>query len=116
MEVLGYVGPYVLEWLNMLVRWLHVITGIAWIGASFYFVWLDNALRAPAPGSELANKGVAGEQWAVHGGGFYNLQKYLVAPSQLPKGQHWLQWEAYSTWLSGCGLLKIESFFTAQGM
>src|SRR5437867_1203541 len=98
MEVLGYLQPYVLEWLNMLVRWLHVITGIAWIGASFYFVWLDNSLRPPAPGSELAAKGVSGELWAVHGGGFYNPQKYLVAPAQLPKDLHWFKWEAYSTW------------------
>jgi uncharacterized membrane protein len=116
MEVLGYLEPYVLEWLNMLVRWLHVITGIAWIGASFYFVWLDNSLRPPAPGSELANKGVAGELWAVHGGGFYNPQKYLVAPAQLPKELHWFKWEAYSTWLSGFALLTIVYYFNAQAM
>jgi uncharacterized membrane protein len=111
-----YLQPYVLEWLNMLVRWLHVITGIAWIGASFYFVWLDNSLRPPAPGSELANKGVAGELWAVHGGGFYNPQKYLVAPAQLPKELHWFKWEAYSTWLSGFALLTIVYYFNAQAM
>jgi uncharacterized membrane protein len=116
MEVLGYLVPYGLEWLNMLVRWLHVITGIAWIGASFYFVWLDNSLRAPAPGSELAEKGVAGELWAVHGGGFYNPQKYLVAPAQLPKELHWFKWEAYSTWLSGFALLFIVYYFNAQAM
>lgn len=75
MDGFGYLGPYALEWFNMLVRWLHIITGIAWIGASFYFVWLDNTIRPPAPGSELARKGVAGELWAVHGGGFYNPQK-----------------------------------------
>jgi uncharacterized membrane protein len=116
MEVLGYLQPYVLEWLNMLVRWLHVITGIAWIGASFYFVWLDNSLRPPAPGSELANKGVSGELWAVHGGGFYNPQKYMVAPAQLPKELHWFKWEAYSTWLSGFALLTIVYYFNAQAM
>ncbi|GAB3456195.1 urate hydroxylase PuuD [Massilia terrae] len=116
MEVFGYLVPYGLEWLNLLVRWLHIITGIAWIGASFYFVWLDNSLRAPAPGSELANKGVAGELWAVHGGGFYNPQKYLVAPAQLPKELHWFKWEAYSTWLSGVALLTIVYFFNAQAM
>src|SRR5438128_8470325 len=111
-----YLLPYGLEWMNLLVRWLHIITGIAWIGASFYFVWLDNSLRAPAPGSELAGKGVAGELWAVHGGGFYNPQKYLVAPSQLPKELHWFKWEAYSTWLSGFALLTIVYFFNAQAM
>jgi len=108
--------PYGLEWLNLLVRWLHVITGIAWIGASFYFVWLDNSIRPPAAGSELAKKGVAGELWAVHGGGFYNPQKYLVAPAELPKELHWFKWEAYSTWLSGFALLTIAYYFNAQAM
>ena len=116
MEVLGYLVPYGLEWMNLLVRWLHLITGIAWIGASFYFVWLDNSLRPPAPDSELAKKGVAGELWAVHGGGFYNPQKYLVAPSQLPRELHWFKWEAYSTWLSGFALLTIVYYFNAQAM
>ena len=112
----GYLVPYGLEWLNLVVRWLHVITGIAWIGASFYFVWLDNTIRPPAPGSELANKGVSGELWAVHGGGFYNPQKYLVAPAELPKELHWFKWEAYSTWLSGFALLTIVYYFNAQAM
>jgi uncharacterized membrane protein len=116
METFGYLVPYVLEWMNMLVRWLHVITGIAWIGASFYFVWLDNSLRPPAAGSDLANKGVAGELWAVHGGGFYNPQKYLVAPAALPDELHWFKWEAYSTWLSGFALLLIVYWFNAQAM
>jgi uncharacterized membrane protein len=116
MDVLGHLVPYGLEWLNLLVRWLHVITGIAWIGASFYFVWLDNNIRPPAPGSELAKKGVSGELWAVHGGGFYNPQKYLVAPAELPKGLHWFKWEAYSTWLSGFALLTIVYYFNAQAM
>jgi uncharacterized membrane protein len=113
---MDYLLPYGLEWMNMLVRWLHVITGIAWIGASFYFVWLDNSLRPPAPGSELAKKGVAGELWAVHGGGFYNPQKYLVAPAELPKELHWFKWEAYSTWLSGFALLTIVYYLNAQAM
>jgi uncharacterized membrane protein len=113
---MDYLIPYVLEWMNMLVRWLHVITGIAWIGASFYFVWLDNSLRPPAPGSDLANKGVAGELWAVHGGGFYNPQKYLVAPAELPAELHWFKWEAYSTWLSGFALLVIVYWLNAQAM
>jgi len=116
MEVFGYLIPYGLEWLNLLVRWLHIITGIAWIGASFYFVWLDNSIRPPAPGSDLARKGVMGELWAVHGGGFYNPQKYLVAPAELPKELHWFKWEAYSTWLSGFALLTIAYYFNAQAM
>jgi uncharacterized membrane protein len=116
MDLFGHLVPYGLEWLNLLVRWLHVITGIAWIGASFYFVWLDNNIRPPAPGSALANKGVSGELWAVHGGGFYNPQKYLVAPAELPKELHWFKWEAYSTWLSGFALLTIVYYFNAQAM
>jgi uncharacterized membrane protein len=116
MELFAYLIPYGLEWLNLIVRWLHVITGIAWIGASFYFVWLDNSIRPPAPGSELAKKGVSGELWAVHGGGFYNPQKYLVAPAELPKELHWFKWEAYSTWLSGFALLTIAYYFNAQAM
>ncbi len=116
MEVFGYLIPYALEWMNLIVRWLHLITGIAWIGASFYFVWLDNTIRPPAAGSELANKGVSGELWAVHGGGFYNPQKYLVAPRELPKELHWFKWEAYSTWLSGFALLTIVYYFNAQAM
>ena len=116
MDVFGYLAPYGLEWLNLLVRWLHIITGIAWIGASFYFVWLDNTIRPPVPGSELAQKGVAGELWAVHGGGFYNPQKYLVAPPELPKELHWFKWEAYSTWLSGFALLVIVYYLNAQAM
>jgi uncharacterized membrane protein len=116
MEVFGHLTPYLLEWLNLLVRWLHVITGIAWIGASFYFVWLDNTIRPPAPGSDLAKKGVSGELWAVHGGGFYNPQKYLVAPAELPTELHWFKWEAYSTWISGFALLTIVYYFNAQAM
>ncbi|MEO7497518.1 MAG: urate hydroxylase PuuD [Massilia sp.] len=116
MQAVDYLLPYGLEWLNLIVRWLHVITGIAWIGASFYFVWLDNSIRPPAAGSELAKKGVSGELWAVHGGGFYNPQKYLVAPAELPKELHWFKWEAYSTWLSGFALLTIVYYFNAQAM
>jgi len=113
---MDYLLPYGLEWMNLLVRWLHIITGIAWIGASFYFVWLDNSLRPPAAGGELAQKGVAGELWAVHGGGFYNPQKYMVAPAELPAELHWFKWEAYSTWLSGFALLTIVYYFNAQAM
>jgi len=107
---------YGLEWLNLLVRWLHLITGIAWIGASFYFVWLDNSIRPPKAGSDLAEKGVSGELWAVHGGGFYHPQKYLVAPAELPAQLHWFKWEAYATWISGFAMLFIVYYFNASAM
>jgi uncharacterized membrane protein len=107
---------YGLEWANLLVRWLHLITGIAWIGASFYFVWLDNSIRPPKPGSDLEKKGVAGELWAVHGGGFYHPQKYLVAPAELPAELHWFKWEAYATWISGIAMLLIVYYFNASAM
>jgi uncharacterized membrane protein len=106
--------PYLLDWLNFTVRWLHLVAGIAWIGASFYFVWLDNHLTEPPP--ELKAKGVAGHLWAVHGGGFYNPQKYLLAPPELPKDLHWFKWEAYVTWLSGAALLVIVYYANAQAM
>jgi uncharacterized membrane protein len=96
---------YILDWLNLLFRWLHVIVGIAWIGSSFYFVWLDNSLEAP--NADLKAKGVSGELWAVHGGGFYNPQKYMLAPKTLPEKLHWFYWESYSTWLSGFALFLV---------
>ncbi|MBI3230030.1 MAG: urate hydroxylase PuuD [Burkholderiales bacterium] len=111
-----YLLSYALDWFNLLLRWLHMITGIAWIGASFYFVWLDNSIRPPEKDSDLAKKGVSGHLWAVHGGGFYNPQKYLVAPSELPPELHWFKWEAYSTWLSGFALLTVVYYFNAQAM
>lgn len=107
---------YGVDWLNLLVRWLHLITGIAWIGASFYFVWLDNSIKPPKPGSDLEKKGVSGELWAVHGGGFYNPQKYLVAPKELPEELHWFKWEAYATWLTGFSMLFIVYYFNASAM
>ena len=99
---------YALDWLNLLVRWLHLITGIAWIGASFYFVMLDNSLTPPAK-PEDAKRGVFGELWAVHGGGFYVSQKFPVGPKGEPLSEnlHWSKWEAYTTWLSGMGLLAL---------
>jgi uncharacterized membrane protein len=97
---------YAIDYLSMLGRWVHLITGIAWIGASFYFVWLDDHLLPPAD-EALERLGVGGELWAVHGGGFYNAQKYRVAPRTLPKTLHWFYWEAYSTWLSGFFLLCL---------
>ncbi len=105
-----------LEFLSMLVRWLHIIAGVTWIGSSFYFIWLDNSLDAPAPGSDAAQKGVGGELWAVHGGGFYNPQKYLVAPAALPEKLHWFKWEAYTTWLSGTALLVLVYWLKAGTM
>ena len=103
---------YLLDWANLLLRWAHVITAIAWIGSSFYFVFLDNSLTKPtAP--ELTGKGVDGELWAVHGGGFYHPQKYLVAPRQMPEHLHWFYWESYSTWLTGFGLFTVLYLFNA---
>src|SRR5581483_7938430 len=107
---------HLVEFLSLLVRWLHVIAGIAWIGSSFYFIWLDHSLEPPAPGSDAARKGVAGELWAVHGGGFYNPQKYAVAPAALPDRLHWFKWEAYTTWLSGTALLVIVYWLRASTM
>jgi uncharacterized membrane protein len=104
---------YVLDWAALLVRWLHVIAGIAWIGASFYFVWLDNHLQ-PLGDEPSNDPRVAGELWAVHGGGFYRSQKYRVAPAVLPPTLHWFYWEAYTTWLSGFGLLCLLYFVRAE--
>ena len=103
---------YLLDWGSLLVRWLHIVTGIAWIGSSFYFVWLDNHLLPPERPD--GDPGVAGELWAVHGGGFYRARKYQVAPEKLPRTLHWFYWEAYSTWLSGIGLLSLLYFFQAD--
>jgi len=107
---------HLIEMLGMLLRWLHVIAGIAWIGSSFYFVWLDNSLDPPEPGSDAEKKGVSGELWAIHGGGFYNPQKYAVAPDSLPQKLHWFKWEAYTTWLSGTALLVVVYWMRAQVM
>lgn len=104
---------YVLDWLNLLLRWLHVITGVAWIGASFYFIWLDNHLEPPKDARDDA-KGVGGELWSVHGGGFYHAQKYRLAPAALPERLHWFKWEAYTTWLSGMLLLALIYWYGAE--
>ena len=104
---------YLLDWANLLLRWLHVIVGIAWIGASFYFVWLDNHLVKPTAPDLLA-RGVDGELWAVHGGGFYNPQKYMVAPKNLPQHLHWFYWESYWTWMSGFALFVVLYLFNAS--
>ncbi len=104
---------YLLDWLSLLGRWLHLTAGIAWIGSSFYFIWLDNHLVPPTD-PELAGKGVAGELWAVHGGGFYNSHKYRVAPARLPPHLHWFYWEAYTTFLSGFFLLSLLYYGQAE--
>ncbi len=97
---------YLLDWANLLLRWAHVIVAIAWIGSSFYFVFLDNSLTPPTDPA-LKDKGVNGELWAVHGGGFYHPQKYMVAPKSLPQNLHWFYWESYSTWLTGFALFTV---------
>jgi uncharacterized membrane protein len=96
------------EWLNLAIRWLHLVAGIAWIGSSFYFVWLDNHLKAPAEGE------ASGELWSVHGGGFYHNRKYQVAPRAMPEQLHWFKWEAYFTWISGFSLLVLIYYVGAQ--
>ena len=97
---------YFLDFANLLLRWLHVIAAVAWIGESIYFVMLDNSLRPPKA-AEDQQKGVFGEMWAVHGGGFYHNQKYASAPAKLPADLHWSFWKAYTTWLSGFGLFVL---------
>ena len=103
---------YLLDWANLLLRWLHVITAIAWIGSSFYFVFLDNNLQKPTS-PDLLEKGVDGAMWAVHGGGFYNPQKYMVAPKKIHTKLHWFYWESYSTWLSGFALFTVLYLWNA---
>ena len=93
---------HLLEWLNLSIRWVHMITGVAWIGASFYFVWLENNLNRVNP-----RDGLAGDLWAIHGGGIYHLEKYKLAPPTMPDNLHWFKWEAYFTWLSGVALLMV---------
>jgi uncharacterized membrane protein len=105
--------PYVTEWLDLLLRWLHVIAAIAWVGTSFYFVLLDQSLRFP---KDVADReaGVGGELWEVHGGGFYHVQKYRMAPEELPDHLAWFKWEAYTTWLSGFGLMVVLYYASAH--
>ncbi len=98
------------EWLDLVVRWLHVIAGIAWIGSSFYFVHLDLSLKQ----REGLPEGAHGEAWQVHGGGFYNMVKYLVAPARMPDRLTWFKWEAYTTWLSGMALLVLVYYLQAE--
>jgi uncharacterized membrane protein len=105
--------PYANEWLDFLARWLHVMAGIVWIGTSFYFVALDNHLRPPEDRGD-SERGVGGETWEVHGGGFYRIQKYRLAPPRLPEPLHWFKWEAYTTWLSGFALMVFLYYVNAD--
>ena len=103
---------HLMEWLNLVVRVMHFTFGIAWIGASFYFVFLENALNR----TEDVRDELAGNLWAVHGGGFYYLEKYKVAPKTIPRHLHWFKYEAYFTWLSGFTLLFIVYYFNAYAL
>jgi uncharacterized membrane protein len=103
---------YLLDWANLLLRWAHVITAIAWVGSSFYFVFLDSSLTAPID-EDLKRQGVSGELWAVHGGGFYHPVKFAVSPPVLPEKLHWFYWESYSTWLTGFALFTITYLWNA---
>jgi uncharacterized membrane protein len=113
MAALLAIGDYWWSWANLLVRWLHVIAAIAWIGSSFYFIALDIHLRPPADERD-AERGVGGEVWEIHGGGFYRVEKFRVAPQELPEPLYWFKWEAYTTWLSGFGLFVVVYFIHPQ--
>ena len=112
MIVATFLDPYWTDWLNLLIRWLHVIAAIAWIGASIYFVLLDQSLEEPTDEEDIRD-GVRGELWEVHGGGFYHVKKYKVAPPELPDHLAWFKWEAYTTWLSGFALMVVLYYFNA---
>lgn len=103
---------YIIDWLGLIFRWLHLITGVAWIGASFYFIWLDNSLESPPQWKK--DKGIKGDLWAVHGGGIYEVAKYAGAPEAMPEHLHWFKWEAYTTWLTGMVLLMLIYYVGAE--
>ena len=103
-------GSIISEWASLILRWLHVVAAIAWIGSSFYFIHLDLSLR---PKDKLPD-GVQGEAWQVHGGGFYRIMKYLVAPREMPEELTWFKWEAYTTWLSGFALMVVVYYLDAD--
>jgi uncharacterized membrane protein len=104
--------PHFYEWIALFIKWFHVICGIAWIGASFYFTWLDNSLETPPDWKK--KKGIKGDLWAVHGGGFYEVAKYQAGPEQMPEKLHWFKWEAYTTWITGSVLMIWMYYFNAQ--
>jgi len=108
-----FVDAYLVDWLDLLVRWLHVVAAIVWIGTSFYFVALDSHLLPPRK-SRDSDEGVGGESWEIHGGGFYRIHKFRVAPETIPEPLHWYKWEAYTTWLSGFALLVVLYYLDAD--
>jgi len=103
---------FIYDWVNLFFRWFHVIAGIAWIGASFYFVWLDLSLREPPQWKK--DKGIKGDLWAIHGGGIYEVAKYTLEPEKMPQKLHWFKWEAYTTWLTGFALLSVMYYWGAE--
>ena len=103
---------YIIDWFSLIFRWLHLITGVAWIGASFYFVWLDNSLQDPPQWKK--DKGIKGDLWSIHGGGIYEVAKYQLDPEEMPATLHWFKWEAYTTWLTGMVLLTIIYYLGAD--
>ncbi len=106
------IAPWITDWLHLLTRWFHLVVGAAWIGASFYFNWLNNNVR---PVEDSTGR-LAGGLWAVHGGAFYEVKKYKGAPETLPKTLHWFKWEAYLTWISGITLLLLVYWMQAGVM
>lgn len=112
---MGGLAGWMIEWTGLLIRWFHFMIGVAWIGASFYFIWLNNTVRPPAAGEQVP-EGVAGGLWAVHGGAFYNVHKYAGAPAKLPEVLHWFKWEAYLTWITGFLLLLLHFWSQAGTM
>ena len=102
-----------LSWLTLIIKWFHVVAGIAWIGSSFYFIWLDCSLEPPKEQS-AKDKGISGEVWSVHGGGFYQVAKYNNAPKKIPDTLHWFKWEAYTTWLSGFALVVLIYYLNSK--
>ena len=111
MEFFISLYPFLLDWLDLIVRWIHIIVGIAWIGTSFYFNWLDSRLDR-----QINNENIEGELWSVHSGGFYHINKLKGPPKEFPKELHWFKWEAYTTWISGFVLLIIIYYLNAEGM
>ena len=111
MELLITISPLLFDWLDLIVRWIHVIVGMAWIGTSFYFNWLDSRLDR-----EIDSENIEGELWSVHSGGFYNINKLKGPPKKFPKELHWFKWEAYATWIRGFVLLIIVYYLNAEGL
>ena len=111
MEIISSLYPFFLDWLDLVVRWIHIIVGIAWIGTSFYFNWLDSRLD-----KELNDEDIDGELWSVHSGGFYHINKLKGPPKKFPKELHWFKWEAYTTWISGFALLVIVYYLNAESI